>query len=110
MADLDTAAECQLDPAALGPQIARYRRLAAHVTRIDRDVGEVRVQFDDRVPAGLLGHTLTVERDCCPFVGIEYDAASRALALTVATVAQGPGLNSLAALLAPPPTSERTGS
>jgi hypothetical protein len=100
--------ECQLDPAALGPQIRRYRRLASHVTRIERTVGGVRVEFDASVPDGLLGQTLAVERDCCTFVGIDYTPQSRTLSLTVANVAQDPRLDSLAALLTPPTTSELT--
>lgn len=101
-------AECQLDAAALGPQIRRYRRLASHVTRIKRTVGAVRVEFDDSVPDGLLGHTLAVERDCCTFLGIDYAPESRTLSFTVANIAQDPRLDSLAALLTPRTTSEQT--
>ena len=93
--------ECRLDAAALGPQISRYRRLAEHVTGIERDPGEVRVQFDEDVPDGLLRHTLAVERDCCTFVGIEHEPAARTLVFTVANVAQDSRLDSLAALLTP---------
>jgi hypothetical protein len=98
--------ECRLDAAALGPQIRRYRQLASHVTRLERTVGEVRVEFDASVPDGLLGRTLAVERGCCTFVGIEYEPQSRTLTFTVANVAQDPRLDSFAALLAPP---EQTG-
>jgi hypothetical protein len=93
--------ECRLDASALGPQIARYQRLAERVTRIERNPGKVRAQFDEDVPDGLLQHTLAVERDCCTFVGIYYLPTSRSLALTVANIAQDPRLDSLAALLTP---------
>jgi hypothetical protein len=99
--------ECRLDAVALGPQIARYRRLASHVTRIERTVGEVSVQFDEHVPAGLLGHTVAVERECCTFVGIDYEPQSRTLRFTVANIAQDPRLDSLAALLTPTGTADR---
>lgn len=94
--------ECRLDPAALGPQICRYRQLATHVTRIERTVGEIRVEFDYRIPAGLLEYTLMVERDCCTFVTADYQSTSGTLTFTVENIAQDPRLDSLAALLAPP--------
>ena len=94
--------ECRLDAASLGPQITRYRQLAAHVTGVRRTVGAVHVTFDEDLPDGLLGHTLAVERDCCAFVGIDYQPATRTLSFTVQNVDQDPRLDSLAALLTPP--------
>jgi hypothetical protein len=71
--------ECRLDASALGPQISRYQRLAEPVIGIERNPGEVRVQFDEDVPDGLLRHTLAAERDCCALVGIEYEPTARTL-------------------------------
>ena len=93
--------ERQLDDAAIGPQIDRYRKLARYVTKIEREAGEVRVQFDQRVPDGLLALTLAVEQECCAFVGLDYTSESRVLTLTVANVSQNPRLDSLASLLTP---------
>ena len=94
--------ECRLDAAAFDTQIARYRRLAAHVTRIERTVGQVRVSLDDQVPDGLLEHTVAVERDCCSFLGIDHEPGSRTLTFTVASTARDSRLDSLFALLATP--------
>jgi hypothetical protein len=93
--------ECRLSEAAVGPQLSRYRQLAQHVVDIQRNVGEVRVQFDDALPDGLLGHTLSVERECCSFLGLAYDLTSRSLTITVDNIAQDPRLDLLAALLNP---------
>lgn len=92
---------CQLNGSALPPQIGRYRQLAAHVKRIKRELGDVRVEFDEHVPDGLLEYTLAVERECCTFVGIEYKPESRTLTFTVERVAQDPRLDSLTVLLTP---------
>ena len=94
--------ECRLPETAVGPQLARYRRLAEHVTDIHRDIGQLRVQFDDSVPDGLLDHALAVERECCSFVGLDYQPQTRLLTITVANVAQDPRLDTLRALLSPP--------
>ena len=108
-ADLRAAIpSCTLAPAGVGPQISRYRQLAAHVTRIERNTGEVRVEFDERVPDGLLAQTLEVERECCSFLELTYDSGSRSLAVTVAEVAHGPSLEPLAMLLTPPAPRART--
>ena len=93
--------ECTLTDATAGPQLSRYRRLAAHVTRIERDTGEVRVEFDERVPEAVLGHTLSVERGCCSFFELAYDRAVRQLRITVANIAHDSRLDPLAALLTP---------
>jgi len=93
--------ECQLDDAAIGPQIHRYRQLARHVRRIERETGEVRVHFDEQVQDGLLALTLAVEQECCAFVGLQYTAEARVLTITVANVSQNPRLDSLASLLTP---------
>lgn len=94
--------ECRLPDTAVGPQLARYRKLAEHVIDLHRDVGEVRVQFDDTVPESLLAQTLAVERECCTFVDLEYQPHMRSLTITVANVAQHPRLETLQALLIPP--------
>jgi hypothetical protein len=94
--------ECTLTEATVGPQISRYSRLAEHVTRIKRSTGEVRVEFDERVPEALLSRTLSVERECCSFLNLAYDPGFRSLTITVRNTAHDPRLDSLAMLLTPP--------
>jgi hypothetical protein len=93
--------ECTLPDTAVGPQIARYRQLARHVVELERRIGEVRVRFDATVPDGLLARTLAVEQGCCAFVGLDYEPATRSLAITVANVDQDPRPDTLAMLLTP---------
>ena len=90
---------CTLDPPGLGAQLARYRQLAQHATSVERRLGEVLVQFNNDLPAGLLEYTLDVERRCCPFVHAAYRKDDRLLMLTVETVDQDPRLDSLFAAL-----------
>ena len=94
--------ECTLTGDAAGPQISRYRGLAPHVTQVERSTGEVRVEFDERVPEEMLEQTLSVERGCCGFLDLAYDQSSRSLMITVAEIADDPRLDAFVALLTPP--------
>jgi hypothetical protein len=87
--------ECRLDENAFGAQLRRYRELSRHVEQLERRTGEVIARFDAGVSAGLLEQTLSVERECCPFVVLEYDATRRQLTITVQNIAQDPRLDSL---------------
>jgi hypothetical protein len=92
--------ECQLDEAAIEDQVGRFRQLAGHVSRIEREAGEIQVQFDERVPDGLLALTLAVEQRCCSFIGLDYRSESRSLTITVADPSDDAKLDSFASLLA----------
>jgi hypothetical protein len=96
---------CALDSSQFGEQLRRYRRLSVHATTVVRTPGEVRVEFDEGLPAGLLERTLDVERRCCPFVLIAFDARERVLTLGVQSIDQDPRLDSLFFALAPPGSS-----
>ena len=99
--------ECSLTDEQIGPQLARYRRLAEHVIQLERRAGEVRVYFDDEVPDRLLHQALSAESECCAFVRLDYSHDSRSLKITVETVAQAPRLDSFAALFTPPQSDSR---
>jgi hypothetical protein len=74
-------AGCVLDSSALEEQLGRYRELRHYVRRLRRTAGELVVEFGDDVPAGLLRSTLEIERDCCSFLEITYDADGRQLTI-----------------------------
>jgi hypothetical protein len=93
--------ECQLSDATLGTQVRRYRELARHVTRIERQTGAIRVQFDKDVPDGLLELTLATEQECCSFLDLDYSSDSRSLTISVANGSQSSRLDSFATLLNP---------
>ena len=77
-------------------------RLGARVERIDRSPQGLSVQFDDGVDPALLAQTLAVERECCPFLTFDYDAAAQWLTARVADAALDAGLDALADARRPP--------
>jgi len=94
--DAGPIAECRLDLAGLRDQRERYRALARHVTAIDRRPAAIEVRFAPELDAGLLDEALAVERECCPFFRLEYDAASRLLSASVEHEDQAPALEAIA--------------
>lgn len=50
----------------------------------------------------LLAQTPAVERECCPFLTLDYDASAQLLTARVADAALDAGLDALAAALRPP--------
>ena len=92
-------AGCELDAGALGEQLERYRGLGATATGVTRDGAVARVEFDVSLDAQLLERTLEVERGCCSFLTLDYDADTRTL--TLVAPAQSPSaLDPLLAALA----------
>jgi hypothetical protein len=53
------------------------------------------VRFAEDPPPGLLEQTLEVERRCCPFFHMAYEAEERQLVITVENVDQDPALDAL---------------
>jgi ubiquinone/menaquinone biosynthesis C-methylase UbiE len=95
-------AGCELSEAGLGAQLQRYRRLAEHVTTLERTSGKVIAEFAQDLPQDLLETTLEVERRCCPFIEATYEPRPRRLTLAVQTSDEDPGLDPLFNALAPP--------
>jgi hypothetical protein len=85
---------CGLDEAGLAAQLDRYRTLAAHVASADRRAAEIDVRFAPTVDAGLLAHTIELERACCSFFAIDLDGDR--LRVAVADRAHQPALAALA--------------
>ncbi|MEA2449284.1 MAG: hypothetical protein QOG63_1216 [Thermoleophilaceae bacterium] len=89
-------AACKLDAAGMREQGDRYRRLATAVARIDRRGRELVVEFGEGVDVRLLEETLGIERACCSFFGLDYDASERRLVASVAHAEHEPALGVLA--------------
>ena len=87
---------CALDEAGLADQRARYARLAASVTRIQRDADAVVIEFREEFDRQTLDETLAVERECCPFFRFEFDDSQRRLHATVREPEQLPALDAMA--------------
>src|SRR3954447_23620469 len=72
---------CTLDTAGAKEQAARYARVAAHVTNLEREPHTLIAVVDAEVNGDLLNELIGVERACCPFFDITWDGKS----LTYAT-------------------------
>jgi hypothetical protein len=66
--------ECKLSVPELGDQQARYRRVAPWVDELRRDGREVVVRLSPGADRDLVREVVAIERDCCPFYAISYDA------------------------------------
>ena len=99
--DSSPIAECRLDLSGLRGQRDRYRALAQHVDRLWRTRGRLEVSFSPAVDEELLSEAIAVERECCPFFGIAYDAAAHRLSIAVADLREDPALDALRYALSP---------
>jgi hypothetical protein len=97
----NAAPACRLDESGLRDQLERYRQISGHVEAIEREPGRVVVRFGAALLDGRLEQALDVERNCCPFIGADYDAETRRLVLTVDEAAQNPALDLLFEALSP---------
>jgi hypothetical protein len=95
------AIDCDLDEAQLAAQLDRYRSLGALADRRDRTDMSLTVHFAADPEPGLLSTTLAVERECCAFFTLAYDAARRELTVSVEEPARRPALEAIAAALGP---------
>jgi hypothetical protein len=77
-------AACSLDAAGAEHQGERYAKLAGSIESLDLQPGRLTAAFAPDVDGVLLDETLTVERACCPFLAIAYDAEARRLTIEAA--------------------------
>ena len=88
--------ECRLDPEGMRAQRDRYRELGRHTTGAERDTGRLAVDFEPGIDDDLVAETVAVERECCPFFGLAYEAEARRLVVTVADRRHDPALDAIA--------------
>jgi hypothetical protein len=79
---------CALDPQRLADQADRYGRLGATAVNVDRHAHELIVTFGNTLDHELLHQTISVERDCCTFFTLDYDAYERRLSIGVSDPGQ----------------------
>jgi hypothetical protein len=82
MADL-TRAACGLDPEALGAQGRRYAQIGASVLEVKRSPRRLVVRLGPDADLTLVVETLRVERECCPFFELDFDAGRREMVIGV---------------------------
>jgi hypothetical protein len=92
---LPLLAECRLDLAGLRRQRDRYATLGRDLVGMEREPGRLIATFSEHVDDGLVRETIEVERECCPFFELAYDAAGHRLSITVEEPVQDPALDAL---------------
>jgi hypothetical protein len=95
LADQTSIAECKLDLEGLRAQRERYRELSAALEGTERAAGVLTARFSSAVDEELLNQTLAIERECCEFFRIDYDAADRVLTVRVDDPQLDPALDGL---------------
>jgi hypothetical protein len=93
--ELPVIAECRLDLPGLRAQRERYRQLGEYLAGIDRGPRSFTVRFDPGVDSELVEETVTVERECCPFFELGFDAQQRRLTVSVQDPCQVLALDAL---------------
>jgi hypothetical protein len=97
---LTSIPSCALDSEGRRAQTARYDAVAGSVAAVRREPDGVFVEFEERVDPVLVDEIIAVERDCCPWLHLEFDQAARHLAVTVTEVSMLPALDAIAAAFA----------
>jgi len=96
MTELPMIGQCALDADGLRSQAERYRRIGEHVASFERESLAFVVALDEGVDAALVEETVGVERECCPFFALDYDATERRLRVGVRDDTHAPALEAIA--------------
>lgn len=67
-------ADCTLDDSGLTAQVERYHRLSTTANTITATDRELQISFSADVDLDLLKVTIEIERGCCGFFTVGYDA------------------------------------
>ena len=70
---------CTLSPDGLADQAGRAAQLLPSVAKLERSEDELRVSFSDGVDRALVEEVVATEQQCCSFLEIKYDGATRLL-------------------------------
>lgn len=92
-------ADCALPPAQLQEQTDRYRRLAASAIAVEQHDLRLEITFSPALDEDLLHKTLQVERECCSFFTLDYDAPARRLCVGVSDAGRSGALDAVRAAL-----------
>jgi hypothetical protein len=87
--------ECKLSVPELREQHARYRRVAQWVEELHREGGAVVARLSPQADRDLVRATVAIERECCPFFEIAYDADAGVLRYGVGVPDHEPALEAI---------------
>jgi hypothetical protein len=73
---------CALDDRQLVGQLERCRSLSRSVLGVERQGVSAVIRFERQVDAALVEETIAIERGCCSFFVLDYDASERLLSIT----------------------------
>jgi hypothetical protein len=94
MKDLPLA--CSLNETEMAVQRARYAVVARHVQSLASGERSLRARLDESLDGAVLQELIEVERRCCPFFAIDFDAGERMLSVSVSTDEHAPALQAIA--------------
>lgn len=83
MDPLPMAPSCALDEAGLRSQLERYRRAGVGAVLVERTSSRAVVDLDQQVDVQLVGETIAIERECCPFFDLSWEPGGRRLTIAV---------------------------
>jgi hypothetical protein len=87
---------CSLDETGMAAQRARYAIVARHVESLAHGERSLRARLDETLDGAVLRELIEVERECCPFFEIGYDAGDRLLSVSVSSDEHAPALQAIA--------------
>ena len=90
---------CSLNEAELRSQLERYRIAGRDATIVERSPRRLVVRIADAVPDSSVHELVRVERECCPFFGLDWQPGRRQLAVSVASESYEPALEAIVSAL-----------
>ncbi len=93
---LPMAPSCALDEAGLRLQLERYRRAGQDARLIEQTRRRLVVEVDELVDGKLVQEAIAIERECCPFFALDWEAGRRWLTISVSRVEHEPALEAIA--------------
>jgi hypothetical protein len=87
---------CALDEPGLRTQLRRYRTAGRAARLIAQTPRRLVVELDAGVDIRLVEELVAVERECCPFLTLEWKPDRRRLGVSVSRVEHEPALEAIA--------------
>lgn len=92
-------ASCSLDQDGLGSQLERYRVAGNGAQVIERRSRRIVIRISAETPTAVIEELAAIERGCCPFFELDWDAGARRLAVAVSQDEHEPALAAIASAL-----------
>jgi hypothetical protein len=99
MERLPMISRCALEETELDQQLERYRRIGKGARVVAHHRQTLVIEVDPSVKPELILEAIAVERQCCPYFALNWQASRRRLAVSVSTAEQQPALDAIAVAL-----------